>query len=260
MFGQQELQPLKGSRLPVELGGLSSDYLQRTYSREPTTPLSRGSSDCQVRPGAMGSRTPVILLWWDPHANMTTAALLQVQLRTSPGCLVCPGTQTSSLALHCTKCHMLIHRPQSKAYVSPVLLEFYFQVKFPSKMLVCAVANAMRVATALPVSANLAGGLYSITTCGSSLLACLLEPSRAFWRELRIGKQREHRQLGKRGELQGHTWFVFDFGLFKKQKAKKKKPTNKQLYIQSQTETTDYGKRQELWETEEGWARANTTF
>lgn len=36
------------------------------------------------------------------------------------------------------------------------------------------------------------------------------------------------------------TWFVFDFGLFKKTKSKKKK---KQLYIQSQTETTDHGKR-----------------
>lgn len=36
------------------------------------------------------------------------------------------------------------------------------------------------------------------------------------------------------------TWLVFDFGLFKKQKAKKKKKN--QLYIQSQTETTDYGK------------------
>lgn len=38
----------------------------------------------------MGSRTPVILLWWAPHANMTTAALLQVQLRTSPGCFSLP--------------------------------------------------------------------------------------------------------------------------------------------------------------------------
>lgn len=36
-------------------------------------------------------------------------------------------------------------------------------------------------------------------------------------------------------------WSVFDFGLFKKQKAKKKKKN--QLYIQSQTEITDYGKR-----------------
>lgn len=41
------------------------------------------------------------------------------------------------------------------------------------------------------------------------------------------------------------TWFVFDFGLFKKQKAKKKK----QLYIQSQTETMGYGKRRDLWGT-----------
>lgn len=38
VFGQQEFQPLEGFGLPVELGSLSSDYLQRTYSREPTTP------------------------------------------------------------------------------------------------------------------------------------------------------------------------------------------------------------------------------
>lgn len=84
MSGQQELQPLEGSGLSVELGGLSSDYLQRTYSREPTTPSPPDSSDCWVRHGAMGSRTLVILLWWAPHANMTRAGLLQIHLRTSP--------------------------------------------------------------------------------------------------------------------------------------------------------------------------------
>lgn len=43
----------------------------------------------------------------------------------------------------------------------------------------------------------------------------------------------------KKGKAMEDTWFVFYFGLFKKQKQKKQK----QLYIQSQTETTDYGKR-----------------
>lgn len=48
----------------------------------------------------------------------------------------------------------------------------------------------------------------------------------------------------ERGESYGGHLVCFDFGLFKKQKAKKNQ--NRTLYIQSQTETTDYGKRRDL--------------
>lgn len=54
------------------------------------------------------------------------------------------------------------------------------------------------------------------------------------------------------------TWLVFDFGLFKKQKAKKKKKN--QLYIQSQTETTVWKEARLMGNRKKGWARANTTF
>lgn len=64
--------------------------------------------------------------------------------------------------------------------------------------------------------------------------------------------QTERAQELEEESYRTHTWFVFHFGLFKKQKAKKKKNTNKQLYVQSQTETMGYEKRQKLWEMEKG--------
>lgn len=99
--------------------------------------------------------------------------------------------------------------------------------------------------------ANLAEGLYSITTRGSSLPACLLERTED-WHAGRAQAACKTRVT--------RIQFVFDFGLFKKQKGKKKKiPTNNFIYKvklkpQIMERGKNYGKRKK------GEARANTTF
>lgn len=92
-------------------GGLSSDYLQRATLGNPPSLSPHDSSDCWVRHGTLGSRTRVPLLRWAPHANTTKAGPLQFQLGTSPGYFTFPSKWTLFLALHCTECHTLIHRP-----------------------------------------------------------------------------------------------------------------------------------------------------
>lgn len=55
------------------------------------------------------------------------------------------------------------------------------------------------------------------------------------------------------------TWLVFDFGLFKKQKAKKKKKTNFIYKVKLKPRIMERGETYG-GNREKGWARANTTF